>query len=100
MIRDEAGAVLKAGIGREDHLQDAFHAELLSCETRLKVAAAMGIAAIIMETDAAMVKEALEGDEYRLSAMGGIYLSLISSNRLSLTLQASVLGMFLGHVIA
>jgi hypothetical protein len=32
----------------------------------------MGIAVIQLETDASQVKTAIEGDDYRLSAMGGV----------------------------
>jgi len=36
------------------------------------MAMAMGISRITLETDALQVKTALEGEEYRLSSMGGI----------------------------
>ena len=47
---------------------DAFHAELLG----LQEAARMGIAHLHIETDATLVKAALESDDHRLSAVGGI----------------------------
>jgi len=42
------------------------------CAEGLKIAAQMGMAQVILETDASMVKTAIEGDEYRLSSMGGV----------------------------
>lgn len=71
VIRDHLGAAHKSGAGKEFFLQSAFHAELLGCLEGLKAAAAMGIARIALETDALMVKCALEGEEYRLSPLGG-----------------------------
>lgn len=59
VLRDETGAVVKAGAGREDHLQDAFHAELMGCVSGLRTAAAVGIAVIQLETDASQVKRRL-----------------------------------------
>lgn len=72
VIRDNQGAFCKAGAGSEAFLQNAFDAELLGRVEGMKMAAQMGMAQVILETDASMVKTALEGDEYRLSSMGGI----------------------------
>jgi ribonuclease HI len=49
---------------------DAFHAELLACFAGLQVAVKLGIQEIDIETDATLIKEALTGDGYRLSAVG------------------------------
>jgi hypothetical protein len=76
VIRDEHGTVPKAGAGRAEHLQSAFHAELLGCAAGLKAAACMGISAIMLEVDAVHVKMALEGDEYRLSSLGGVIMEI------------------------
>ena len=51
---------------------DAFHAELLGCAAGLQEAARMGIAHLHIEMDATLVKAALESDDHRLSAVGGI----------------------------
>ena len=51
---------------------DAFHAELLGCAAGLQEAARMEIAHLHIETDATLVKAALESDDHRLSAVGGI----------------------------
>lgn len=72
LIRDHLGTVQRAGAGREMFLQNAFHAELLGSLEGLKTAASMGIAHIIIETDATLVQTALRGDDYRLSSMGGL----------------------------
>jgi hypothetical protein len=70
---------VKAGTRGEAFLQSAFHAELLGCVAGLKEAARMGLSSVCLETDASMVKSAIEGDEYRLSALGGIITELKSS---------------------
>ena len=72
VIRDDQGAVKKAGAGSEPFLQHAFHAELLGCLEGLKMAAQLGMAHVVVETDAQMVMGAIEGEDYRLSSMGGI----------------------------
>ena len=68
--------MVKAGAGREPFLQNAFHAELLGCLAGLKAAANLGIQRVALETDAVLVKTALEDDAYRLSAMSGIVTEL------------------------
>jgi ribonuclease HI len=72
MIRDDQGAVKKAGAGSEPFLQHAFHAELLGCLEGLKMAAQLGMAHVVVEIDAQMVKGAVEVEDYQLSSMGGI----------------------------
>lgn len=52
VLRDEEGTIVKADGGREDHLQYAFHAELLGCVAGLRNAVELGITAICLETDA------------------------------------------------
>ena len=72
MIRDDQGQVLKAGAGSEGFLLNAFHAEILGCAAGMQEASRLGIANLCIETDASLVKDALESDDYRLSAIGGI----------------------------
>jgi hypothetical protein len=72
IIRNDEGAMLKAGARREMALQSAFHAELLGCHAGLRAAASLGISQIVLDTDASLVKTAVEGNEYRLAALGGI----------------------------
>jgi ribonuclease HI len=52
VIRNDEGQVVKAGAGREDFLQDAFHAELLGVLSGVREAATLGISCLIIETDA------------------------------------------------
>jgi ribonuclease HI len=68
VIRDDQGAVKKAGAGSEPFLQNAFHAELLGCLEGLKMAVQLGTAHVVVETDAQLVKGAIEGEDYRLSS--------------------------------
>lgn len=51
-------------------MQDAFYADLLGCLAGLKTTTDMGIAQIIIEIDALLMKAALETDDYKLSSMG------------------------------
>lgn len=72
IIRDDQGSMVKASAANKKHLLDPLHAELLACLAGVRMAALMGLSQVILETDAALVNSALEGDEYRLSAWGGI----------------------------
>jgi hypothetical protein len=63
---------IKAGAEGEGFLLDTFHVELLGCVVGLQEAARMGIAHLHIETDATLVKAALESDEHGLSAVRGI----------------------------
>jgi ribonuclease HI len=72
IIRDDQGAVVTAGAGKEQFLQNAFHAEFLGCLAGLKAADQLGIRRVVLETDASLVKAALEDDAYRLSATSGV----------------------------
>jgi hypothetical protein len=72
IIRDDQGAMVKAGAGKKKFLQNAFHAELLVCLAGVKMASTLGLQQVVLETDASLVKMAPEGEEYRLSALSGI----------------------------
>ena len=72
IIRDKNGEVIKAAAGKEDCILDAFHAELLGVQAGLRMAINLGTTRLYIETDASLVKEAVEGGEYRQAAMGGI----------------------------
>lgn len=61
--------MIRAGAGKHDHLLSAFHAELLGCAAGRKMAAELGIALVVLETDPTLVKVAVDGDDYRLSAL-------------------------------
>lgn len=76
VIRDDRGNVVRSGAGHDDSLLHPFHAELLGCLAGIQEAANMGVQQICMETDATQVKEALENEEYRLSAIGGFIVEL------------------------
>jgi hypothetical protein len=69
MIR---GRAVISGARREDYLLDAFHAELLGCLAGLQEVAKLGIPHISLEVDAALVKEAIQTDDYRLAPSGGV----------------------------
>lgn len=65
-----------AGAGGERFLQNALHAELLGCVAGLKAAANLGMSQVVLETDASVVKAAINGEEYRLSSLGGLVAEL------------------------
>jgi len=79
VISDEQGAVVKAGAADSSKkklaqllnifLTDAFHAELLGFQAGLKEAARMGITQVCIYRNECNHGE---GDEYRLSKMGGV----------------------------
>lgn len=71
VVRNDQGEVVTAGAGREDFLLNAFHSELLGCLAGLKQAANLGIASVYWK-DATLVLLAMEDDDHRLSAMGGV----------------------------
>ena len=48
----------------------------IGCLAGLRAAANMRIARVTLETDTSLVKAAMEGDEYRLSAKGGVITEL------------------------
>ena len=63
---------MKAGACDKKFLMNPLHAELFACLVGVRMAASMGLSRVILETDATLVKAALEGDEYWLSAWSGI----------------------------
>jgi ribonuclease HI len=72
IIRDDQGMMVKSGAGEEAFLQNALHAELLGCAAGLREAARLGLNQVCLEVDASAVKTAIDGEEYRLSALGRI----------------------------
>ena len=68
--------MVKAGAGDKKFLMNPLHAELLACLVGVRMVASMGLSRVILETDATLVKAVVEGDEYRLSAWGGIITQL------------------------
>ncbi|CAD6334058.1 unnamed protein product [Miscanthus lutarioriparius] len=64
--------MVKAGAADKKFLLNPFDAELLACLAGVRMAALMGLPRVVLETDASLVKTAIEGDENRLSACGGI----------------------------
>ena len=67
VIRDDQGRVTKAEFGYVGSLLDAFYAELLGYTAGLQEVARMGIANLCIETDASLVKAALDSDDHGLS---------------------------------
>lgn len=51
---------------------EAWQAELMACIQSAKAVHTLGIQKIVLETDALMVKQALQSSDFRLSAMGGL----------------------------
>ncbi|WVZ92789.1 hypothetical protein U9M48_038829, partial [Paspalum notatum var. saurae] len=59
VIRNHLGMVIAAGAGSANILLTALHAEAIACLKRLELAADLGMRHIILETDAAVLTEAL-----------------------------------------
>jgi len=72
VIRDNEGDVIQAGAGKILHALDAWHTELLACINGVKAAQSMGIDNFILETDALLTKQAMQGGGFRLSPLGGL----------------------------
>ena len=72
IIRDNDGYTVIAGRGRLSHLLDPFQAELIACLQGIQAAIDIGITKIIVETDAVMVKFAVEAKDWGLSVPGRI----------------------------
>jgi len=71
VIRNE-GEVVKAGAGNISHTMDALHAEMIAAWEGIRLAAEAGMGHVILETDAMLVKFALQNDSFRLSPLGGL----------------------------
>lgn len=56
MIRDADGHVAAAGRGCLDHLMGSLQSEIIACLQGAQAAADLGIARIILETDAMLVR--------------------------------------------
>lgn len=72
VIRNEDGEVIQSGSGRVTPGLDPMHMELAACIEGVRAAMALGITNLIMETDAMQVVWAVQGDDFRLAAVGGL----------------------------
>ncbi|KAL6606756.1 hypothetical protein ACP70R_042409 [Stipagrostis hirtigluma subsp. patula] len=72
VIRDADGDVVSAGRGSLKRAVNAFHAELVACLHGVVEAEKKGITRIIIETDAMMVKQAIETRAFDNGVMGGL----------------------------
>lgn len=63
VIRDSDGEVILTGRGRINHLLSAFQAEVIACLHGVQAALNIGIGKLILETDALLIKQALESPE-------------------------------------
>jgi hypothetical protein len=68
--------VVRAGAGRSSCLLDAFHAEVTACYEGAREAAECGMGHVVIETDSLMLKQALQSDDFRLAATGGLIYEL------------------------
>ena len=66
------GEVAKAGAGNISHTMGDFHAEMIAAREGIRLAAEAGMGHVILETDAMLVKFALQNDSFRLSPLGGL----------------------------
>lgn len=63
IVRDSDGDVVIAGRGRVNHLLNPLHAEVIACLQGVQTALNCGIRHLILETDALLLKQALESSE-------------------------------------
>lgn len=64
------------GAGSIVDVLDPFHAEVAACIKCLCKAREMGMGNVILETDALMIKQAVETGDYDLSVMGSLIMEL------------------------
>ncbi|CAO2192773.1 unnamed protein product [Urochloa humidicola] len=71
VIRDAAGDVIRAGAGKLSYVSDAMQAEVKACMAGVRAAIEEGMTNITLEMESLLLKQALEGDDYRLAEVGG-----------------------------
>jgi ribonuclease HI len=72
-IRDCNGEVCGAGMGQLNHVADALHAESIACLKAIEFAAEAGMGRIIIETDATLLKSALQSTEFDSTRHGVLF---------------------------
>jgi ribonuclease HI len=70
VFRDADGDVIACSAGFIPNLQNALQAEVLAAEHALKIAQAFGMGNVCLETDALLLKNALEDNRVDLSCVG------------------------------
>ena len=73
VIRNEIGKALIAGAGTLQDVANPLQVETLAMYHAIQEAAKMGIQKIILETDASMLKQALETEMYDGSVLGNLF---------------------------
>jgi hypothetical protein len=71
-IREWDGGVISTGYGKLEHVSEAFHAEIIACLQTVNRAADLGVLNVIIETDAAMVVQAVESENFVRCSAGGL----------------------------
>lgn len=66
------GYVIQSASGRLRFASSPLHMEVLACLEGVKAAASLGLHDVCLETDAQQVVWAVQGDEFRLSLVGGL----------------------------
>lgn len=66
------GTVIQSGWGRKEFACSPLQMELLACLHGLGAAVQLGIQNLVLETDPKQVVEAIQGNEFRLSLVGGL----------------------------
>ena len=72
VIRDDNGGVLQSASGRLRFASSPLHMEVLACLEGVKAAVSLCLHDVCLETDAQQVVWAVQGDEFRLSLVGGL----------------------------
>lgn len=76
VIRDSEGEVILSSAGRISYLLDAFQAEVVACLAGARAANALGMGHVVFETDSIILKQAMDADDHRLAATGGLIYEL------------------------
>jgi hypothetical protein len=67
IIRDKDGDAMCSGRGKIERVLDPFHAELRAAVEGVRAALQLGMGHILLETDAVIVKQAVQSSDFELS---------------------------------
>jgi hypothetical protein len=70
VIRDSDGEVVIVGRGKIPSALDAFQTEVIACLQGVQATIEIGASRIVLETDAMLVKQAIDSNDYGLAPSG------------------------------
>ncbi|KAE8798197.1 hypothetical protein D1007_26488 [Hordeum vulgare] len=80
-----------SALGFLPNMQSALHSEVLAAEAGLRLASELGVQKVVLETDALLLKEALEEEGVNFSCVGAVF------DRLRTFIRSQFLGYKIEH---